>query len=308
MPDPPSTRLPGPIYLAGPTGSGKSSVAIHLAEALNGEIISVDSMQVYRGMDIGTAKPTPAERRRVPHRLVDVLDLRDAFDAARFLQLAREAEAGILSRGKLPIYCGGTGLYFKALVSGIGQAPPADPKLRVELETIPLPTLLDELKQSDPEAFARIDQKNRRRVVRAVEIIRLTGQPVSKLKSDWNVPPRTGLWLGLKRSREDLNQRIEQRVDTMFTQGLVKETKQLIEEGLENNPTAMQALGYRQVVGLLRGEYDLEYAITLVKQKTHQYAKRQMTWFQRQLSLTWLEVAPDETPESTANRILAQKT
>src|SRR3954470_15271871 len=150
--------MPDPIYIAGPTASGKSAVALHLAEKIGGEIISVDSMQVYRGMDIGTAKTPIANRKRVPHHLIDILDPSESFDAAQFVGLARAAEAEIQKRGHVPIYCGGTGLYFKALVAGLGRAPASDPELRKELEAMPLIELLKELQECDPILFAQIDQ------------------------------------------------------------------------------------------------------------------------------------------------------
>ena len=174
---PPSSILhPRPIFLAGPTAVGKSVVALALAEKLGGEIISVDSMQVYRGLDIGTAKSSAAERARVPHHLIDVAELTEAFDATKFVVLAEKAVGEIQSRGRVPIFCGGTGLYFKAFLEGLGEAPPADEKLRAELEAAPLANLLRELEQRDPATFAKIDRQNPRRVIRAIEVIRLTGQ------------------------------------------------------------------------------------------------------------------------------------
>ena len=293
-----------PIYLAGPTASGKTAVALRLAEALNGEIISVDSMQVYRGLDIGTAKPCQRERDRIPHHLVDVASLGENFDAARFVQLARDAEATIRARGRLPIFCGGTGLYFKALAFGLGDSPAGDPGMRAELEETPLPELLEELERLDPETFQRIDRANPRRVVRAVEVVRATGQPFSALRASWGEGgTKNGIWFGLARDREELKCRINLRVDAMFRNGLVEETKRMLAQGLRENRTAMQAIGYRQVVEHLDGRLDLSQAVELVKQKTRQYAKRQMTWFKRQLSLQWLEVGKDESEEVTAARI-----
>ncbi len=183
---PPSSLLgPRPILIAGPSAVGKSEVALLLAEQLGGEIISVDSMQVYRGLDIGTAKPSPAERARVPHHLIDVADLTEPFDAAKFVTLADNAVAQIQSRGKVPILCGGTGLYFRAFLEGLSQAPPTDAMLRAELNATPLTDLLRELEQTDPETFASIDRKNPRRVIRAVAVIRLTGKPFSTQRARW---------------------------------------------------------------------------------------------------------------------------
>ena len=175
------------IFIAGPTAVGKSEIALALAEKIGGEIISVDSMQVYRGLDLGTAKPSPAERARVPHHLVDVCDLHAAFDAAQFIRRAQTAVLEIQSRNKIPIFCGGTGLYFRAFLEGLGDAPAGDATLRAELEAAPLENLLAELRERDPAAFATIDQKNPRRVVRAVEVIRLTGKKFSEQRADWAI-------------------------------------------------------------------------------------------------------------------------
>jgi len=293
------------MVLAGPTAVGKSAVALLLAERLGGEIISVDSMQVYRGLDIGTAKPTPPERARVPHHLIDIVELSARFDASQFARLAGEAIADIQTRKRLPILCGGTGLYFKALLEGLGEAPPADAALRARLEAVPLEALLQELAAGDPEGYARIDRKNPRRVIRAVEVLRLTGKSSSPQRPRWQSggaagPPEA---VCLTRTPEDLQRRINHRVDSMFQAGLVAETQRLLECGLAENPIAMQALGYRQVVEHLRGERPLAETIELVKLRTRQYAKRQLTWFRRQMRLTWIALSPDETDQETSNRV-----
>ena len=295
------------IFLVGPTASGKSAVALALAEKLGGEIISVDSMQVYRGLDIGTAKPGAEERARVPHHLIDVVELTVPFDAAKFVEHARRAEQEIQGRGRIPIFCGGTGLYLKAYLEGLGEAPPSDAAVRQELETTPLDTLLRELQQSDPVTYERIDRQNPRRVVRALEVIRLTGQPFSEQRAAWNHEPRIAnhgpRLLGLQRAPTDLHARIHQRVDEMFARGLVAETLALLAHGLEENRTAMQAIGYRQVVEHLRGARPLAETVELVKIKTRQYAKRQMTWFRRQLSVHGISVSPHETAAESVEKI-----
>jgi tRNA dimethylallyltransferase len=336
---PPTTRHLPPIFLAGPTAVGKSALALALAEQCGGEIISVDSMQVYRGLDIGTAKPTAAERARVPHHLIDVADLTEAFDAAKFVSLAQRAVLEIQSRGRFPIFCGGTGLYFKAYLEGLGEAPPSDEKLRAELEAAPLADLLRELELHDPVTFAKIDRQNPRRVIRALEVIRLTGKPFSAQRAEWKHPaaisslsspkggegrgeeaqllsgqsnpipaqnpspqpsPRLGgarelvsatpRFFCLSRPAADLHARINLRVDEMFAAGLVAEIRQLLQRGLEQNKTAMQAIGYRQVVEHLRGERSLPETIELVKIKTRQYAKRQLTWFRKHANAQWIEL------------------
>jgi tRNA dimethylallyltransferase len=300
-----SVNSVAPIFIAGPTAVGKSTLALALAEQRGGEIISVDSMQVYRGLDIGTAKPTAAERARVPHHLIDVAELTEAFDAAKFVTLAQNAVKDIQSRSRFPIFCGGTGLYFKAYLEGLGEAPPRDDKLRAELETTPLADLLRELEQRDPITFAKIDRRNPRRVIRALEVIRLTGKSFSAQRARWgeapDEPPASQddsrgrslhQFICLSRPAADLHARINARVDEMFVAGLVEETRQLLQQGLEQNKTAMQAIGYRQVVEHLRGERSLPNTIELVKIKTRQFAKRQLTWFRKHAAVRWIELKP----------------
>ena len=262
-------------------------------------------MQVYRGLDIGTAKPSVAEQKSVPHYLIDVVELNQAFDAAQFVEQARAAVAQIQSRGRVPIFCGGTGLYFKAFTEGLGEAPPSSPELRAQLEAMPIEALLCELEKSDPTTFQKIDRQNQRRLVRALEVIRLTGKPFSAQRASWAsasyvAPPNL---FGLARHPEDLHRRIHQRVDEMFAAGLVAETQSLLTRGLAENRTAMQALGYRQVVEHLQGEYELPQTIEWVKIRTRQFAKRQMTWFRRQLALTWIALDEKARPEEVAAQI-----
>ncbi len=294
------------LLLAGPTAVGKSAIALDLAEGLGGEIISVDSMQVYRGMDIGTAKPSAADRARVPHHLLDVGALEETFDAAQFVELARRAAEDILARGKVPILCGGTGLYFKAFLEGLGSAPPSDPALRRVLEQTPIEDLLAELAQKDPVGYETIDRRNPRRVYRAVEVVRLTGRPYSAQRADWSERPSapSSLHFGLARDSEDLRRRIDQRVDLMFKLGLVDETRRLLDGGLAGNRTAAQALGYKQVIDFLAGKAPLPATVELVKARTRQFAKRQMTWFRGQMALNWIDIGVEETAEQTAARIL----
>ena len=295
-----------PVFLAGPTAVGKSAVALALAEKIGGEIIAVDSMQVYRGLDIGTAKPTAAERARLPHHLLDICDLHEAFDAAQFIRHARKAVSEIQSRNKIPIFCGGTGLYFKAFLDGIGEAPPADEKLRAELEAAPFAALLAELQERDPAAYEKIDKQNPRRVIRAVSVIRLTGKKFSEQRAEWKTESgkqKTENIFCFTRSAEDLHRRINIRVDAMFARGLVDETRGLLQHGLAENKFAMQAIGYRQVVEHLRGERDLAKTIELVKSRTRQFSKRQLTWFRRHGNCEWIELKPDEAVEATVARL-----
>lgn len=302
----PNLTTNAPIFIAGPTAVGKSEIALRLAERLGGEIISVDSMQVYRGLDLGTAKPSAADRARVPHHLIDVADLSDSFDAARFVALARKAVAEIQSRGHTPILCGGTGLYFKAFLDGLGAAPPADAKVRAELEATPPGDLLRELERRDPVTYEKIDRQNPRRIIRALEVIRLTGKAFAAQRAEWSpssiLQPPAANFFGFSRPAADLHPRINARVDAMFAQGLVEETRRLLGRGLEQNPTAMQAIGYRQVVEHLRGERALDATVELVKSKTRQFAKRQMTWLRKHANLTWITLKADDSAEDVARR------
>ena len=308
-PPAPPAHLPS-VFLAGPTAIGKSEIAMALAQKIGGEIVSVDSMQVYRGLDIGTAKPSPAERQRIPHHLIDICDLEEAFDVARFIGLAKKAVADIQSRNRVPIFCGGTGLYFKGYLSGLGEAPSSNPELRAGLEALPFETLLRELREYDPAAYDKIDKQNPRRVIRAVEVIRLTGKKFSEQRADWKdaTSPQSATipFFCFRRAPEDLRKRMDRRVDEMFHRGLVVETERLLALGLERNRTAMQAIGYRQVVEHLRGDRSLADTVELVKLKTRQFAKRQLTWFRAQKPVQWLDLKPDEDPKAAAENLMAR--
>ena len=288
-----------PISIAGPTASGKSAVAMEVARHLQAEIISVDSMQVYRGLDIGTAKPSAAEQGGIPHHLIDCAGLEETYDAARFVRDAIEAERQI----ERPIFCGGTGLYFQAWLEGLGETPQADAAMRSTIEAMSHEEQLAELKAADSVTFERIDQQNPRRVVRALEVIRQTGKPFSEQRAEWQntVPDKFFL---IERDRDDLRSRIEARVDGRFAAGLVEETCSL-RAALEDNRVAQQALGYRQVIGHLRGEQDLPDTVALVKSRTWQFARRQMTWFRRMQGAVCMAVAAEEEPSETASRILS---
>jgi tRNA dimethylallyltransferase len=306
-----ATQLPSanshlPIFLAGPTAVGKSAVALALAEKIGGEIISVDSMQVYRGLDIGTAKPSPSERARVPHHLLDICGLNEAFDAAQFIRHAQRAVAEIQSRGRTPIFCGGTGLYFKVFLEGLGEAPATNAKLRAELEAMPLAKLLEELRTADPMTHEKIDRANPRRVIRAVEVIRLTGKKFSAQRAEWKNQDsnlKIQNYFCFTRSAEDLHRRINVRVEEMFARGLVTETQHLLKHHLAENKFALQAIGYRQVIEHLRGEHNLAETIELVKIRTRQFAKRQLTWFRRHGHGEWIELAEKESANETLTRL-----
>ena len=298
-----------PIFIAGPTAAGKSEIALVLAERIGGEIISVDSMQVYRGLDIGTAKPSPVDRARVPHHLIDVCDLPETFDAAQFVRRARLAVAEIQGRGRTPVFCGGTGLYFKAYLEGLGAAPATQAPLRAEIEATPLEDLLAELRDRDPATFETIDKLNPRRIVRAIEVIRLTGKPFSAQRAEWasneSTLPVSNFFV-VWRPAAELHPRINRRVDEMFRCGLVAETEQLLQRGLGENKAAMQAIGYRQAVELLRRERNLTDTIELVKSRTRQFAKRQLTWLRRHARAEWIQLIADAPTSEGLDRILAR--
>ncbi len=292
------------LAVVGPTAGGKSALALELAERLDGEIVSCDSMQIYRGMDIGTAKPTPQERARVPHHLVDIRDPEEDFSAMDFVAAAECAVQDILSRGKLPVFCGGTGLYLDAFLRGEeAETPGADPAVRAELNALAQqngPTYLhEELRKIDPVTALSVHPNNVRRVIRALEIYRATGVP----KSEWDhrsqqTPARyDAVVLGISYTdRELLYDRIERRVDQMMREGLLEETRRLLEQGVfERSRTAAGAIGYKELLPYLRGECELEQAVKELKIATRRYAKRQMTWFCAKPYVRWITANDEKT-------------
>lgn len=283
---------PFPIFLTGPTAVGKSDLAMQLAEETSGEIISADSMQVYRGLDIGTAKPSPQKRSLIPHHLIDIAELCQTFDAGQFVQRATQAVREIKQRQRIPIFCGGTGFYLKAYHEGLDDLPPRNPALRSELEQTTPEKLLEELCRKDPLLFAQIDPKNLRRVIRALEIIRQTQQPVSAQRRQWEAKAALPPLVVLFRPAASLRKRIHQRVEAMFQAGLVEETQALLKCGIQENPVASRALGYRQVLRHLKNQSSLLETIALVKMKTWQFARRQLTWFRKQKHTIWLDLDP----------------
>lgn len=301
------------LCIAGPTAVGKSATALRLAEELNGEIVSFDSMQVYEGIHIGVAKPSEEELQRVPHHLVGFVPLTQKFSVADFVSAAKKVVQEIQSKNRLPILCGGTGLYFRAFFEGLGEAPPSDPTLRQTLESKPLEELVAELKNLDPLTCETIDLQNPRRIIRALEVCLITGKPFSQQRAAWERErgtengsdngtanqqthnPSQPQIFTLIRNREDLRDRIERRVDQMIEAGLVEETRQLMNKYKDGWAlTAMQAIGYRQIIQRLKGNTTLEAAIQDIKTRTWQFAKRQKTWFRNQMPTTWIELEPDQ--------------
>jgi tRNA dimethylallyltransferase len=295
------------VFLVGPTAVGKSAVALELARLIEIEIVSADSMQVYRGMDIGTAKPTVAERARVPHHLIDVCEVSDVFDAKRFVDLASEVITGIHARGKTALVAGGTGLYVRALRRGLFEGPSRNRELRARLEKMNAAQLFEKLQGVDPRTAQRIDRHNPRRLVRALEVFYETGRPISELQRQW---PKDGPLhdasplVCLSRDRDDLYARIEKRIDGQVLAGWVDEVRRLLPHGVEKNATAMQAAGYRELIAHVHGDLSLDEAVALIKTRTRQLAKRQLTWFRREPQVDWIAIGREEQPWDTAKHIL----
>jgi tRNA dimethylallyltransferase len=285
------------IAIVGPTASGKSALAIRVAERIGGEIVSADSRQVYRGMDIGTAKPTAEERARVRHHLVDIVDPGERYDVLRFQREGREAVAAIRASGRVALVVGGTGLYMRALLDGLDlSALPHDPALRVELEREDPGAVYERLRAIDPEAAARVDPRNVRRVVRYLEVATIAGGPVSRRAR----APLGALRIGLRPPRDVLVAAIEHRVRDMVAAGVLDEARALVARGIDPRLPAMSAHGYVHWTAHLRGEIDLETAITRTARDVRAYSRRQMTWFRRDAAIRWY----DPTAEDPTDAIL----
>jgi len=296
------------ICIAGPTASGKTALAVELAKFTGGEVISCDSMQVYRGMTIGTAKPTPEEMDGVVHHMIDVCDPREDFSVSRYCNLATPILDDILARGKTAIIAGGTGLYMDSLIKGNDFAPfPATghrERLEAQLLETGLDAMLAELAAIDPEA-AEKSQRNPRRILRALEVFHETGETITAHNRRTQlIPPRySALWLGLDfEPRQLLYDRIDLRVDIMLRQGLVEEIQALLQSGVPENATAMQAIGYKEFVDALRGRSTIAQAAEDVKTASRHYAKRQLTWFRRNKNIHWLTRTASTAPEEILSR------
>ena len=289
------------IVLTGPTAVGKTALSIRLAKAIGGEIVSADSMQVYRHMDIGSAKVTPGEMDGVPHYLIDVLDPRDSFNVVTFQQMAKEALREIYSHGRIPVIAGGTGFYIQALLYDIDFKENEDSSpVRRELEALAeregerAPQLLHAmLRQVDPEAAAQIHANNIKRVIRAIEYFRQTGEKISlhNQQEREKESPYNFLYYVLNTDRALLYERIDRRVDLMMEQGLVEEVKALKDMGCRRGHTSMQGLGYKEILDYLEGRCSLDEAVYILKRDTRHFAKRQLTWFKREKDVTWIDRA-----------------
>ncbi len=290
------------ICVVGPTATGKTKLAVALCQELRGEVVSCDSMQLYRGMTIGTAAPTKEEMQGVPHHMVGVIDPRENFSAGRYVELADRCVQDILSRGKTAVIAGGTGLYVDSLIAGRVFAPyPQTGRreaLEREAEAHGIEPMLERLRAVDPDSAARLHPSDRRRILRALEIYEETGVTIAEHdRRTRETPPKYHpLWLGLDfADRADLYARIDRRVDEMFAAGLVDEIRALLRAGVPETATAMQAIGYKEPASALRGEITMDEAVRLVKQGSRRYAKRQRTWFRRNPAIHWisLSAAPD---------------
>ncbi len=295
----PRTKRKKVVVIAGPTAVGKSRLALSIARAIGGEIISADSMQVYRGMDIGTAKTPPSERGSVPHHLIDSRDLDETFNVVEYYQESCQAIKEILDKGGVPIIVGGTGFYIHSLIYGPPSGPPSDPNLRKvleqEMDSKGTQIMFDKLKELDPDYATSITQKDRHKIVRALEIMTITRQKVSAL------PPVSTeneelydfrCWF-VYIPKESLYPRIEMRCDAMIAAGFLEEVKRLEGEGLSRNPTASQAIGYRQCLEYLsspQGQEDWDRFVLEFKQASRRYAKRQFTWFRKEPLFRWLDI------------------
>lgn len=288
---------PRPVAVVGPTATGKSDVGVWLARELGGEVINADAMQLYRGMDIGTAKLTPAERDGVPHHQLDVLDVTEPASVAAYQRHARRTVEELLEAGKTPVIVGGSGLYVQALLGDL-EFPGTDPAIRArfeaELATVGGPALHARLAQLDPVAAAAILPGNERRIVRALEVIELTGRPFSATLPTPG-PARYGtLLIGLDREIAELDERVDRRVELMFAAGLVDEVRALLDVGLREGRTASRALGYQQVIAALDSDRDFAFAATETAKATRRFVRRQRSWFRRDKRINWLDAArPD---------------
>ena len=296
--------LPLAVVVCGPTGIGKTSFAIELARQFRGEIIGADSMQLYRHMDIGTAKPTPGEQAAVKHHMVDVVDPDDHFDAEMFADMAYSKVVALTGKGILPFIVGGTGLYIKALIHGLFESQKIDASVRQRLKKEAKEQgglqLHARLKAIDPAAADRIHANDTYRIVRALEIYETTGRPMSDTQQQHRFEPQRlrTIKIGLHMDRESLYQRIDQRVDIMLDQGLLAEVKGFLEKGYSSELKSMKSLGYRHMAAFLNNEVDWDEAVRTLKRDHRHYAKRQMTWFRADPEVAWLE--PDNLEEAAS--------
>lgn len=289
------------ICIVGPTASGKTKLSAALARALDGEVLSCDSMQIYRGMDIGTAKPTKEEIGDIPHYMTDIVDPGEDFSVGRYVEMADAIVQDILARGKTVIIEGGTGLYVDSLILGRSFAPYPRTGHREALEKLAeeygIEAVIELLEGFDPESAKKLPPADKKRIIRAAEVYLETGKSITQhnLESLSQPPKYQPVWIGLDyENRSDLYERINARVDKMFEQGLLDEIKALLQKGIAETTTAMQALGYKEPIAALHGEYSMEEAKGRIRQRTRNFAKRQLTWFRRNDAITWIRQYPGQ--------------
>ena len=299
------------VILTGPTAVGKTSLSINLAKAINGEIISADSMQVYRKMDIGTAKVTPEEMDGVPHHLIDVIEPTEDYHVVKFQQMVKDAMADIYSRGKIPIICGGTGFYIQAILYDIDFTEnDIDKSYRQSLEDFAdkygNDALHEKLKEIDPESSETIPAANRKRVIRAIEYYEQTGEKFSVHNSTQRekTSPYNFAYFVLNDDRELLYNRINKRVDIMMEDGLLSEIDSLLAMGVKKGMTSMDGIGYKELLSYKDGEISLDEAVELIKKNSRNYAKRQLTWFRREKEVIWLDKTVYTTSDALLEKIL----
>ena len=298
-------------YLTGPTAGGKTAVSLELAELLSAEIVALDSMTVYQGMDIGTAKPTHEERATVSHHLIDVISPAEEFSLSRYVTLAHEKIREIQQRGQQVLFVGGTPLYLKAMLRGIFHGPAADIGLRQQLQdeaaTEGFAHLHSRLREVDAITAKRLHPHDIRRTIRALEVYYVTGVPISRLQQQFQqgAPAEARKVAVLDWSRSDLVQRIDRRIQAMFELGLIEEVRALLVQHDQLSHTAQQAVGYREVLGLLRKEWDLDQATQRMRQRTRQFARRQETWFRSLSECRRVPCMPQDQPRDVAQRVLA---
>lgn len=281
------------VVVVGPTASGKSELAVRIAEEFGGEVVNADSMQVYRGMDIGTAKPSAELLRRAPHHLLGIVTPDVNFTAADFQQEARRVIGDIEQRGRLPIVVGGTGLYIRALFGGLAESPGGDEAYRAELNALAEregnSVLLERLRAVDPQTAGRLHVNDRLRIIRALEVHQQSGRPLSAFQGGFAEEWRPSVKIGIDVPRDELYRRINYRVEGMIAAGLVEEVRSLLSGGYSFDLKALRAIGYKEICSYLAGEIPLSEAVDLIKRDSRHYAKRQLTWFKRETDIKWLE-------------------
>ena len=300
------------VVIVGPTAVGKSRIAVEVAKAFETEVLTADSRQVYRGMDVGTDKPASEERQAVPHRLIDLVDPDESFNAGLYRRQAIDEIERLYRDCRLPLVVGGTGLYVRTLLKGLCDAPQADPimrkALRQEAKDQGYDRLYARLVDVDPVIAARLHPRDESKVIRALEVYQLSGRRMSEFQQEHGFAERpfATLMIGLNRDRDMLYRRIEGRIDWQLAHGLIEETKQLLAQGYRRDSAAMKGLGYRQVAEHLAGEYDAAEMVRRFKRDTRHFSKRQMTWFRKEPGIQWLMIEESEPVPHTATRVIEQ--